>query len=650
MENECQYVNSVGIIKSCDIRSPNPVSSWCGDTEYLNQMVSSNTMFENMSIYVCSDVIPYFANEILPNIQVNFFLFTGDSDALIPGGFIDIFDIVNNVIIWKLPMNKKVEEETCLKIANHSNLLRWYSQNCVMFHEKVEQLPIGLDYHTIFRDPSKSWRGENEGTTPIEQEEILINVRNSAKPFYERAFSNRIYVNFSANLDDKENERTKAILSIEKDLLHFDLDFKTRTNVWKSYTDYGFALSPCGNGPDCHRTWEILLMGCIPIVKTYGSNSMYKDLPVLIVNEWSEVNEQLLNNTIESFKLTTFNYDKLKLKYWVDKTSFFVSGKREKEIINPFEIDISNQTYYDNNELIAIQKKIEEKQETIINLIKDLYPRQESSYNTSLDLLTDRCTRGVRQKLIDLENDIYPSKVLYKIGNGGDKKSCFVCCTPLSNNRDEKSRNIHQSLEKVGFNGYFYLFNGGFPNPTGVEMRYAGVPYCFKIFMMLEAKKLGFEKVIWLDSACYAVNNPQRLFNVLNEDDAIFRQFWPYTPGFPTYENSVLKETIQTLNDITKGNLVTNINVCSIVFGLNFNSEKITKFVGEYYDMVKIGTPFLSYFPEEVVITAIFNKEEFKHLFYNRGESQMLFIHENYIGNSWEHARNCGYYFMQRNY
>ena len=46
---------------------------------------------------------------------------------------------------------------------------------------------------------------------------------------------------------------------------------------------------------------------------------MYEDLPVLIINEWNEVNEELLNATIERFKTTTFNYDKLLLKYWVDK-------------------------------------------------------------------------------------------------------------------------------------------------------------------------------------------------------------------------------------------------------------------------------------------------------------------------------------------
>jgi len=594
-------------------------------------MIDSNNMFETMTIYVCTDLLPYFIDNIMNKIPCGFNLVSGDSDATVPGGIIDI---------WRNP--RPLEQNKCEELLNCPMLIKWFSQNCCLFHEKIFQLPIGLDYHTISNDPNKFWRGKDEGTIPKEQEDLLNVIKNESKPFYER--SNKIFVNLSVNLNDENEERTKAIRSIPAELLHLSLEMEIRSNVWKKEKEYTFTLSPPGGGLDCHRTWESLCLGCIPIVKSLGSNKMYEELPVLIVNEWKEINETLLNATIEKFKVTKFNYDKLSLKYWLNQI------KCRQKINNPFEIEIQDKSNYNNNELDEIQTLIENKQECVINLINKLYPVGDENYKISLELLINRCTKGVFQKLIDCKNNVYPSKVLYKIGNGGNKKNCFVCCTPISNNRCDKSKDIHQSLEKVGFNGYFYLFNGGFPNPTGIEMKYAGVPYCFKIFMMLEAKKLGFEKIIWLDAACYATNNPEKLFDILDEDDAIFRQFWPYTPGFLTYENAVLKETINSLNNITNGNLVTSINVCSVVFGLNFNSEKINKFVEEYYEMVKIGTPFLSYFPEEVVITAIFNKPEYKYLFYNRHESHLLFIHENYIGNSSEIAKNRGYYFMQRTY
>ena len=82
---------------------------------------------------------------------------------------------------------------------------------------------------------------------------------------------------------------------------------------------YAFVLSPHGNGLDCHRTWEALILGCIPVVRTSPIDSLYEGLPVLIVNEWHDINEELLKNTIEKFKNKSFSYEKLTLRYWMDK-------------------------------------------------------------------------------------------------------------------------------------------------------------------------------------------------------------------------------------------------------------------------------------------------------------------------------------------
>jgi len=41
-----------------------------------------------------------------------------------------------------------------------------------------------------------------------------------------------------------------------------------RHDLWKKKTTYAFSVSPHGNGLDCYRTWEDLVLGCIVIVKT----------------------------------------------------------------------------------------------------------------------------------------------------------------------------------------------------------------------------------------------------------------------------------------------------------------------------------------------------------------------------------------------
>ena len=311
---------------------------------------------------------------------------------------------------------------------------------------------------------------------------------------------------------------------------------------------------------------------------------------------------------------------------------------------NPFLIDINEKDEYTNEDLELIQNQLREK--NLDEFFNYLYPK-DRQFNIPFELISERVKKGIKATLIDIPNHKLPSKNLYKIGNGGNQNNCIVCCsTSLNSERTCMTTNIKESLEKVGYNGYFYLFTGGFPNPTNTELKYAGVPYCFKIFMMLEAKKLGFNKVIWIDAACYAVNNPEPLFELLDENDVVFRSFPHYM--FDSFDNTVFPKTIELLSKLTNKDIRNDRKINTIVFGLKLNSEKIQKFIEEYYEMVKIGLPFLSYFPEEVVFGSILNKPEYNYVFNNNEKMDRLYIHELY--STKEHAKNCGFYFQQRQY
>ena len=87
---------------------------------------------------------------------------------------------------------------------------------------------------------------------------------------------------------------------------------------------FAFVLSPHGNGLDCHRTWEAIALGCIPVVKTSPLDRLFSGLPVLIVNSWSDLNESLLSETVDRFQDTIVPSElpeKLKLDYWTSRIS-----------------------------------------------------------------------------------------------------------------------------------------------------------------------------------------------------------------------------------------------------------------------------------------------------------------------------------------
>jgi hypothetical protein len=294
MENKCYYVSSRGLLKSCDFHSPNPKSSCNNDFNYLIDMIKSNMMFNNMSIYVCSDLLLFFVINILPKIKYKFVLVTGDSDLIVP--------------------REILSENHFNSLINSKYLLKWFAQNTqIQNYDKIIQLPIGLDYHTISNNQNHKWKLLNENHLPFSQEAILQKIKINSIPFFERI--NKIYVNFTID-NDRFKDRISSLQNISPNLLVINQTFTPRTINWNNIIKYTFVLSPFGFGMDCHRTWETLCLGSIPIIKAPNFKKLFEDLPVLIVNNWSEVNEDLLNATINNFKSKTFNYEKLTLGYW----------------------------------------------------------------------------------------------------------------------------------------------------------------------------------------------------------------------------------------------------------------------------------------------------------------------------------------------
>ena len=80
-------------------------------------------------------------------------------------------------------------------------------------------------------------------------------------------------------------------------------------------------ICPRGNAIDCHRNWEVLYMRRVPIMKRHPYlEELYKDLPVLFVNDYSEVTEKLLIENDSLFQQAQkMNLISLTLPHFFDK-------------------------------------------------------------------------------------------------------------------------------------------------------------------------------------------------------------------------------------------------------------------------------------------------------------------------------------------
>lgn len=70
------------------------------------------------------------------------------------------------------------------------------------------------------------------------------------------------------------------------------LCFSVNVNVCRTTK---FVVSPWGAGPDCHRNYEAMAMGAVPIVLRHaGLDQLFENEPVLIVNKWSDVTPEVI--------------------------------------------------------------------------------------------------------------------------------------------------------------------------------------------------------------------------------------------------------------------------------------------------------------------------------------------------------------------
>lgn len=267
----------------------------------------------------------------------------------------------------------------------------------------------------------------------------------------------------------------------------------------------------------------------------------------------------------------------------------------EKKEVNPFLIDFPVKQELSRADYIEVQKRL--RAIDIDPILKENYV-DDPKY-TAFGDFQGRCCRGLKQVLIDPENNEFPLKRLEKIGNGGDY--CITSCVPLTPKYISLLKSIPDALKEVGFNGYFLYRIGGYPNPTGKEIRYAGVPYAFKIFMMLEAKNLGFNKVIWIDSSLMPLKDPTPLFKKLEEEESLLTEF--RGPGYTA--PYIFPKTKELLYKLTGVDVVNQRRLCTWAFGLKMDSKKVENFISAYYSMVERGTPFISCFPEEFVFSSI---------------------------------------------
>ncbi len=276
------------------------------------------------------------------------------------------------------------------------------------------------------------------------------------------------------------------------------------------------------------------------------------------------------------------------------QNSFF-----SRSLKNPFLVDFEISEDPTNEELEQYQNEL--RQHNIADALDSRWRKEQKLARyfqkpVSRDDFFNRLQRGLWQTMVSKKKGLYPEKNVVTLNGGGE--DCIVLFSSYDRVYPKYVKSLIKALEEVGFKGNVYYRLGGYPNPTKKEILYAGVPYAFKMFMLEEARNLGFRYLLWLDASVFPLKNPQPLFDLIRQKGVVYKDAAPL-PQF------IFEETRRDIFLLTGIDVMKCRHLRMPVFGIDTKVIWFQKFLDYHRNLVEIGTPFFSALPEEFVLTAL---------------------------------------------
>ena len=231
-------------------------------------------------VYMKADLLPQFAREILPSLTQPIILVTAESDWSPTAEF---GHLLEDPLIF-----------------------HWFCQNSMLPapHPRLSPIPIGLDnpIYRLFERRFGFLMDQLAGKASLDFSFSQNPPGNQAR-FCKAVAANREMIGrkplrvLCAYSKRSLPDRAAASRALSgKPFAMIAERVIPQAEYWNLHAEFGFEVSPPGNGLDCFRTWENLALGTIPIVRSSPLDQLYREhgFPVAIVSDWEEITEARL--------------------------------------------------------------------------------------------------------------------------------------------------------------------------------------------------------------------------------------------------------------------------------------------------------------------------------------------------------------------
>jgi len=185
-------------------------------------------------------------------------------------------------------------DERYLDIICNSKVIKMHCQNPLIKHEKMYFLPIGF--------ANGHWP---HGNTDIVKK-ILSEPYKPSQINHDNKVDD-VYFFFTVNTNsvtrmDCYNKLLSKGLKWDK--------VRDYEDYLRTLREHKYAVCPEGNGADCHRIWECILLGVIPIVKNGGFSQILKEhYKIVILDDWSNFDIKNIEISLPRFDSRIFFED-----------------------------------------------------------------------------------------------------------------------------------------------------------------------------------------------------------------------------------------------------------------------------------------------------------------------------------------------------
>ncbi len=184
--------------------------------------------------------------------------------------FRDVFPLIETQIVLLSHNSDGCVTEAHLPYLNSPKVHAWYAQNPRVHHPKLTAVPIGI--------ANSQWRHGDMAALARVMRDVdsgALRKRNTTEPF----------VCFAVGTNRSKREPIATMLA-RRSMVNRPCNMPYETYL-RDLATYRYAISPPGNGIDCHRLWECVYLGVVPVVEDDPFYDNWQGIPIVRVSDWS---------------------------------------------------------------------------------------------------------------------------------------------------------------------------------------------------------------------------------------------------------------------------------------------------------------------------------------------------------------------------